>query len=115
MARNPYKIADLRWPLTEDQIKSINDTFEDVYRWMRNSITSLRDLVLTGDVTGSVVDGEIATTLASVNSNVGAFGDSTHIPTVTVDAKGRVTAASQTAVVAGQSSAQILTRVYIRG
>lgn len=52
---------------------------------------------LTGDVTGS---GSVSfpTTLATVNSNVGTFGDSTHVGTVTVNAKGLVTAASSTAI-----------------
>jgi hypothetical protein len=53
---------------------------------------------LTGDVSASG-PGSVAGTLATVNSNTGSFGDSTHIPSVTLDGKGRVTAASSTAVV----------------
>lgn len=53
---------------------------------------------LTGDVT--TVAGSLATTLATVNSNVGAIGSSTSIPTITLDAKGRATAATGNAVVA---------------
>jgi hypothetical protein len=48
---------------------------------------------LTGDVATSA--GAVATTLATVNSNVGTFGDSTHCASVTVNGKGLVTAASQ--------------------
>lgn len=53
---------------------------------------------LTGDVT--TPGGSLATTLATVNSNVGSFGSSTAIPVVTVNGKGLVTAASTAAVVA---------------
>lgn len=47
------------------------------------------NLTLTGDVTGAGTS-PIATTLASVNSNVGTFA----FATVTADAKGRITAVS---------------------
>lgn len=52
-----------------------------------NSIT------LSGDVSGYGVTGEaIATTLSTVNSNVGTFGSTTKAVTLTVDNKGRITA-----------------------
>ncbi len=54
---------------------------------------------LTGDATASG-PGSVAITLATVNSNVGTFGSASSVPTVTVNAKGLVTAASATAVVA---------------
>lgn len=53
---------------------------------------------LTGDVTTSA--GALATTLATVNSNVGSFGSSTAIPTFTVNGKGLITAASTAVVIA---------------
>src|SRR6266404_3961576 len=56
-------------------------------------------ITLTGDITGSSAT-PIATTLATVNSNVGSFGSSTAIPTFTVNGKGLITAASSAAVVA---------------
>lgn len=37
-------------------------------------------------------------TLATVNSNVGTFGDGTHVAQLTVDAKGRITAVSSVAI-----------------
>ncbi len=50
----------------------------------------------TGDITTSA--GAAATTLATVNSNVGTFGSATQIPVVTVNAKGLITGASVTTV-----------------
>jgi len=47
----------------------------------------------TGDATGST-----ALTLATVNSNIGSFGTSTSVPSITVNAKGLVTAASTTSI-----------------
>lgn len=51
---------------------------------------------LTGDITTSA--GACATTLATVNANVGTFGSATQSASVTLDGKGRATAASQTAM-----------------
>lgn len=51
---------------------------------------------LTGDVT--TVAGALATTLATVNSNVGTFGSATQVGVYTVNAKGLITAASNTTV-----------------
>ena len=52
---------------------------------------------LTGDVTASGT-GSAAATLATVNSNVGSFGTATQTPTVTLNAKGLATAASNTTI-----------------
>ncbi|CAM6006426.1 unnamed protein product, partial [Sphagnum balticum] len=62
---------------------------------------------LTGDVTGSGT-GSIATTLATVNSNVGTFGTSTQCATFTVNAKGLVTAASQSTNCPGGSGGTVI-------
>lgn len=56
-------------------------------------------IILTGDVTGSGITGSpLPTTLATVNTNVGQFGDATNVPKITVDGKGRVTAIENVAV-----------------
>lgn len=56
----------------------------------------------TGDITKP--SGSGATTLATVNSNVGSFGDATHTTTFTVNGKGLITAASQQTVTPAASS-----------
>lgn len=59
-----------------------------------NASTVTTNANLTGDVT-SVGN---ATTLATVNSNVGSFGDGTHVTAITVNGKGLITAASSVAI-----------------
>ncbi len=53
---------------------------------------------LTGDVAAGPGSGSQGATLATVNSNVGTFGNGTTVPVVTVNAKGLVTAVSTAAV-----------------
>ena len=66
--------------------------------------TTARDLSLTGDATATLssVNGSAnvsaALTLATVNSNTGSFGNGTTIPSITVNAKGLVTAVTTTAI-----------------
>ena len=52
---------------------------------------------LTGDVTGSGVS-PIATTLKTVNSNIGTFGTNVKVAQVTVNGKGLVTAVTEVAL-----------------
>lgn len=85
----------------------------DVYNYLDGNLTSSNGVGLTftpgsdtvnialaltasGDASGSVTSGNLALTLATVNSNVGTFGSGTAIPVVTVNAKGLVTAVSTT-------------------
>lgn len=53
---------------------------------------------LLGDITTSA--GNLTTILATVNSNIGSFGNSTAIPVATVNAKGLVTAITTSPVIA---------------
>lgn len=62
------------------------------------TLSASRLPAFTGDITTSA--GSSATTLATVNSNVGSFGSSTSIPSITVNGKGLITAASGNAVIA---------------
>lgn len=59
---------------------------------LSGSVAASQMPALTGDITTSA--GAVATTLATVNSNVGTFGDATHVAQITVNGKGLVTAAS---------------------
>jgi len=62
------------------------------YQAAGNYITAL-----TGDVSASG-PGSAAATLATVNSNVGTFGDATHVLQATVNGKGLITAASSVSI-----------------
>lgn len=65
---------------------------------LTNNVSPIQQL--TGDVTGAITlpSGTIPTTIATVNSNVGTFGNTTNIPSITVNAKGQVTAASNNSI-----------------
>lgn len=63
---------------------------------------------LTGDATGTGTTGApFATTLATVNPNVGTFGSTTKIPVVSVDGKGRVTGLSEVDALTGGAGVEI--------
>jgi hypothetical protein len=75
------------------------------------TVPAARMPALTGDVTS--VAGAVATTLATVNSNVGSFGSATKVATFTVNAKGLTTAAGEVTITPAASSVtggQALTR-----
>lgn len=59
--------------------------------------TGDQTIVLTGDVTGSGA-GSFAATLATTGVAAGAYGSTSQVPSITVDAKGRITAASNTSI-----------------
>ena len=58
--------------------------------------TSLQTSAMIGDITSSA--NSFATTLATVNSNIGTFGSTTQVGTFTVNAKGLITAASNVTI-----------------
>ena len=59
--------------------------------------TGDQTISLTGDITGSGT-GSFATTLANSGVSAGTYGSSTAVPSITVDAKGRITNASTTTI-----------------
>jgi hypothetical protein len=59
---------------------------------------------LTGDGTAGPGSGSQALTLAASGVTAGSYGDATHVAQVTLDGKGRVTAASSVAISGGSSS-----------
>lgn len=107
-----YSAANDRWNLN----KNLNVT--TVYgALVGNADTASkwatgRNLSLTGDATASLlsVDGltnvSASITLASVNSNIGNFGTSIAVPTITVNAKGLITAVSNTAIPTASTTVQ---------
>lgn len=64
---------------------------------LSGSVAASQMPALTGDVT--TVAGAVATTLATVNSNVGTFGSATQVSQVTVNAKGLITAVANVPIV----------------
>ena len=88
---------DANGKITGDLIGNA-DTATSAATW-----TTARDLGLAGDATGNVsIDGSENETLTVTLSNSGVtattYGSSTNIPQFTVDAKGRITSASNVAV-----------------
>ena len=99
-----YTALDDRWNLNKDLNVAVvhgdlNGNADTATAW-----ETARDLSLTGDATATLssVDGtsnvSATLTFATVNSDVGSFGNSTTVPTVTVNAKGLVTGVSTNAI-----------------
>ncbi len=95
------KIADGSVSSTEFQyINSLSSNAQtqiDGKQATGNYITAL-----TGDITASG-PGSAASTLATVNGNVGSFGTATQTSAITINAKGLVTAASNTSIQIAES------------
>lgn len=72
------------------------------------NVPTLAITALTGDVSASG-PGNATATLSTVNSDVGTFGDNTHVAQITVNAKGLITAASSVAITGGGGGITALT------
>lgn len=66
---------------------------------LSGSNTGDQTITLTGDVTGTGT-GTFTTTLANSGVTANTYGSSTLIPSITVDAKGRITSANTTSIIA---------------
>ena len=62
--------------------------------------TGDQTITLTGDVTGSGTS-SFATVLSTTGVTANTYGDATHVPVFTVDAKGRITGVTNTPIVSG--------------
>ena len=98
-----YTSANDRWNLNKDLVVA------NVYGALvgnastATKLATARTLSITGDATWQTTfDGSAnvtgTLTLTTVNTNVGSFGNSVTVPTVTVNGKGLVTAISSTAI-----------------
>lgn len=63
--------------------------------WVGNGSNAAAEVAMSGDAT---LASSGAITLANTAVSASTYGDATHIPTFTVDSKGRLTAASHTAI-----------------
>jgi hypothetical protein len=99
-----YSAIDNRWNMNKDL--NVGTVYGALVGNAGTATTwaTARNLSLTGDASATLasVDGSAnvsgALTLATVNSNVGSFGDSVTVPNFTVNAKGLITAAGSTAI-----------------
>jgi hypothetical protein len=99
-----YSSSDDRWNLNKDLnvanvYGALKGNADTTTKW-----ATARNLSLTGDATATLtaVDGTAAVsaalTFATINSNVGSYGNSTTVPNFTVNAKGLVIAAGSAAI-----------------
>lgn len=81
------------------------------------SVTSVgltsSDITVGGATSPITTSGTYTLTLATVNSNVGTFGDATHVGQFTVNGKGLVTAASNVSITGFASSTLTNTHIFV--
>ena len=77
-------------------------TIAPAFTSLTGSLAASQLPAFTGDVTTSA--GSSATTLATVNTNIGSFGSATQVASVTVNAKGLITGVSSVPIVLPLSS-----------
>lgn len=76
--------------------------------------TGNQTITLTGDVTGSGT-GSFAATLSNTGVAANTYGSATQVPVFTVDAKGRISSVTNTAITGGSSTPEIVVFHYSSG
>jgi len=87
-------------PLTNTEL---DNNFINLNTDIATRLTQNQSISITGDITGTGTT-SITGTLATVNSNVGTFGNASNIPVITVNAKGLVTGVTLTSISIPSSS-----------
>jgi len=89
-------LPDARFPATLPAASGVNLTALNATNLGSGTVAAARMPAMTGDATSTV--GTVALTLAASGVAAATYGDATHVAQVTVDVKGRVTAASAVAI-----------------
>ncbi len=92
-SRSALDIVDLRWP---QEVMAGVLALTNTHIFVGNASNVATDVALSADAT---IANTGALTLATVNSNVGTFGDATNIPQLTINAKGLATAVANIPIV----------------
>lgn len=80
----------------------------DSHIFVGDATNKATDVEMTGDVT---IDNTGATTLADTAVSAGTYGNSTNVPQIVVDSKGRITSASNVAISGASVTPSALTKV----
>ena len=81
---------------TPSAINLTNGTGLSLTTGVAGTLQAAQEPAHTGDVTNTA--GSLSMSLATVNTNTGAWGSASSVPTITVNGKGLITAASNTAI-----------------
>lgn len=103
-----YTISSTTPTLTGAGIAVVSGSYPNYTVTATQTATPTQTITLTGDATGTGT-ASIATTLATVNSNVGTFGNTASSLSVTVNGKGLITAVGSNSIQIAESQVTNLT------